>query len=99
MKWIYSYRKDEYRRLSKLTRDKNELGRMKREVNNVLVAKGVVEREKIEQNYGDIERGLEMEWSKLGELAEEWCARRPPLFLSLEGGSSSVVQLLKFTSK
>jgi len=60
MKWVYNWRKDEYRRLSKVTRDKNELGRMKREINTVLVNKGVVEREKKAKLYKDIRGHLEL---------------------------------------
>jgi len=72
MKWVYNWRKDEHRRLSKQTRDKNELDRMKREVNAVLVNKGVVEREKKERLYKDIKYHLEgAQAAVLKKLEEE----------------------------
>lgn len=75
MKWIYSWRKDEYRRLSKQTRDKNELDRMKREVNNVLVAKGVAERERVEIEFNEIEGKLAKDWEALFKNVEVWRGR------------------------
>jgi phosphatidylinositol phospholipase C beta len=71
MKWVYNWRKDEHRRLSKVTRDKNELGRMKREVNSVLVSKGVVEREKKERLYKDIKYNLEAAHASVLKRLEE----------------------------
>lgn len=58
-KWIHTWRKDEYKRLSKTTRDKQELDRMKREVTSLLVDRCVDERAKKTLLYQDIRSKLE----------------------------------------
>jgi phosphatidylinositol phospholipase C beta len=59
MKWVDNWRKDEFKRLAKQTKDKNELDRIKREVTRSLVDKGVVEREKKAKLYHEIKNQLE----------------------------------------
>ena len=56
---IANCRKDEFRRLTKQTKDKNELDRMKREITTRLVEMGVQEREKIAKTYGKHRKELE----------------------------------------
>lgn len=71
-KWIHSWRKDEYKRLSKLSRDKSELDRMKREVTSALVQKGVDEREKKTLLYEDIREKLEKSHKDVLRKFEEY---------------------------
>lgn len=71
-KWIHSWRKDEYKRLSKLTRDKSELDRMKREVSTQLVEKGVEERAKKTLLYKDIRAKLEQSHQDILKKFEEY---------------------------
>ncbi|ODN05604.1 1-phosphatidylinositol 4,5-bisphosphate phosphodiesterase beta-1, partial [Orchesella cincta] len=71
-KWIHSWRKDEYKRLSKLTRDKSELDRMKREVSTLLVDKGVEERAKKTELYEDIRAKLEKSHKDIFRKFEEY---------------------------
>jgi len=71
-KWIHSWRKDEYKRLSKVTRDKSELDRMKREVSTLLVDKGVEERAKKTELYEDIRAKLEKSHKDILKKFEEY---------------------------
>jgi len=75
MKWVRNWKRDEYSRLSKLTRDKNELDRMKREVNTALVDKGVVEREKKAKIYANIRSQLELAHQQVLTNLEETKAK------------------------
>lgn len=59
MKKISTSRKDEVRKLSKKTKEKNELDRLKREVTSRLVEKGVSERAEMEKMYGKYRETLE----------------------------------------
>lgn len=59
MKKISNRRKDEFRKLSKKTKEKNELDRLKREVTNNLVELGVTEREKMDKIYQKFRLNLE----------------------------------------
>jgi hypothetical protein len=60
MKKISNRRKDEFRKLSKKTKEKNELDRLKREVTNNLVELGVTEREKMDKIYQKFRLNLEL---------------------------------------
>lgn len=71
-KWLHSWRKDEYKRLSKLTRDKSELDRMKREVTTLLVEKGVDERAKKTLLYQDIRSKLEKSHKDITKKFDEY---------------------------
>ncbi|CAL8090516.1 unnamed protein product [Orchesella dallaii] len=71
-KWIHSWRKDEYKKLSKQTRDKSELDRMKREVSTHLVDKGVEERAKKTELYKDIRAKLEKTHKDILKKFEEY---------------------------
>lgn len=71
-KWLHSWRKDEYKKLSKQTRDKSELDRMKREVTTLLVEKGVDERAKKTILYQDIGEKLEKTHKDVLKKFEEY---------------------------
>jgi len=60
MKKISNRRKDEFRKLSKKTKEKNELDRLKREVTSGLVELGVTEREKMDKIYQKFRLNLEL---------------------------------------
>lgn len=71
MKEISSVRKDEFRRLSKLTKDKNELDRKKREITKSLVEMGVEEREKKAKAYSRHQTELEAKHAEILKQLEE----------------------------
>ncbi len=59
MKRVSNVQKDEFRKLSKKTKEKNELDRLKREVGEKLVQLGVTEREKMSQVYSKFRANLQ----------------------------------------
>ena len=72
MKRLSTERKEEVRKLSKKTREKNELDRLKREVTSRLVEKGVTERSRMEKCYEKLLEGLVREHeSVLRDLEEK----------------------------
>lgn len=79
MRRLQSARRDEVRALSKVHRDRDEMVRVKREVDNAMVERGVAERVRLEQLYerrrGTLEQaheqvrtGLQIERSKVINL-------------------------------
>jgi len=60
MKRVSNVQKDEFRKLSKKTKEKNELDRLKREVGEKLVQLGVTEREKMDQVYSKFRLNLQV---------------------------------------
>ena len=65
MKRVSNVQKDEFRKLSKKTKEKNELDRLKREVGEKLVQLGVTEREKMDQVYSKFRLNLQVSHDEL----------------------------------